>query len=341
MCYKRPGPRCSTHAKAAFVRAHMKTIEAVRGRTDPEEYVRLREAEKEAEWNFYMTPWGQADLQRRIDRGEDTSGYLAETKVRAWQARLEALQALKAQDQGDTNEQHDLPELHHSGEELMSDPTCVRTAWAHREDRAALVEAYLDESLHLTARLTPEERDAVRFWTSNGCKIVGDHLYGKKSEEEHEGQIRQAIANLDSVFSKVPQSSPRVVYRGLNDWTFPEEIIDNKYRNRELFSQQIDQHLEENYPVGKTITFPSYQSATADPASARSFSGPDVILEVKTRRAAAVGIMSAWEASEREMLLPRDMKVRVVGIQRGVRYQADRDPNSNKEFIIIQVEDAD
>lgn len=341
MCYKYPGPRCSTHAKATYVRAHMKTIRSARERQGPDAYVQLREAEREAEWNFYMTPWGQADLQRRIDRGEDDSGYLAETKKRAWQARLDALKALKEQDSGDTNEHHDLPTVKDRENEELLCADQVREGWVHRDDHEALVEEYLDESMRLTADLTPEERSSVRFWTSNGCVIVGDHLYGKPSEEEYEGQIKEALTNLDSVFAKSPQTTDRVIYRGLNDWTFPEEIIDNKYKNRELFSQQIDQHLEENYPVGKTITFPSYQSATADPASARSFSGPDVMLEVKTRKAAPVGIMSAWEASEREMLLPRDMKVRVVGIQRGVRYQADRDPNSSKEFIIIQVQDAD
>lgn len=107
--------------------------------------------------------------------------------------------------------------------------------------------------------------------------------------------------------------------------------------NRELSSQWA----KESYPVGGEVSFGMPSSATDQTGVAIIFSGSMVVLEVLSHhRAAPVGVVSAWGASEREWVLPRDTKYRVVGHQERAVYEHYSSWGSKLEIkmFVIQLE---
>lgn len=103
MCYKSPGPRCSGHAKAILTSALEKYDYAVKAE-DFEGALNLIQEVEDARKNYYMTPSGQKELQRRIENEGDETGELASHLEFGVSSRKAALQQLKAHDIGDVQQ---------------------------------------------------------------------------------------------------------------------------------------------------------------------------------------------------------------------------------------------
>lgn len=91
MCYAKPGPRCSAHAKKILKDAEAVFKAAKTQGAQQDAYDALRKAQAE----YDMTPEGQKALRTLIDAGRDTDGSLATRLQQGAINRKEALQTVK------------------------------------------------------------------------------------------------------------------------------------------------------------------------------------------------------------------------------------------------------
>lgn len=101
MCYKKPGPRCSGHARVALEKARVHTQEMFRSNASFPELLDAVDAEKAALRQYDMTPEGMSVLEGNIASGGDTSGALRERLLLGRTLRQMALDQLKLEDEGD------------------------------------------------------------------------------------------------------------------------------------------------------------------------------------------------------------------------------------------------
>lgn len=108
MCYPKPGPRCTTHAKKRLLRAQA----AVKGATtETQQHLAMFELIA-AEKQFYITKGGLEYLQEKINNGEDPDNqYLLKLRS-AQKERKERLASVKAM----TEEAEPEPEEQHQGD---------------------------------------------------------------------------------------------------------------------------------------------------------------------------------------------------------------------------------
>lgn len=103
MCYRKPGPRCSSHARANLKQAKQAWNET----QSSDAYDKLKQAQKE----YDMTPEGMSMLEGKIAStiDEATQEQLRNRLEYARVMRKAALDQIKAEDQGDTADSHVLP----------------------------------------------------------------------------------------------------------------------------------------------------------------------------------------------------------------------------------------
>jgi len=333
MCYPKPGPRCSAHARTAYVKARYRYLQAPLG--DYDNRISLKDDLEKAEHDFYMTPAGFRELERLISVGgrtevnsQDPAYVLKHSK----EARRLSLEELKAADQGDIK--HELTYNH----DLITSalPTTflrskrVRRGWKEA-DKGDLCAAYIEYSATWVDRLSPEEIAAARWLTSNGSSEMAEYLtgnitpsaYAQFKGEGIEGKrkrIEKNISFLDAALAK-HTGEERIVYRGVSDYFFPKEVKDTQFT--EDYAKTLKKFTDSLKEKG-TIEFNSYLSTSLDSNIAANFGTNDVIFEMKTSRAVPVGVASAWQATEREMIIPRNTKFRIVNILENVVYEDTR-----------------
>lgn len=100
MCYPKPGPRCSGHAKQKVVSTHKKMMEA-QDKDDVESYVSAADEHALAQQDYDMTPKGQQALLTAIENTGDKDYKLRNRQERGALKRAEALKKIGKKDQGD------------------------------------------------------------------------------------------------------------------------------------------------------------------------------------------------------------------------------------------------
>lgn len=112
MCYKSPGPRCSSHAKMALDKAVRDLQDAYWNRSQDADgvddaYAKMRKAQDD----YDMTPEGQEELRGMIQHpGMKLKHHLLELRLeRGINLRQAALNQIKAEDVGD-NDNHTMSE---------------------------------------------------------------------------------------------------------------------------------------------------------------------------------------------------------------------------------------
>jgi hypothetical protein len=343
MCYKSPGPRCSYHAKKQLIKAKAELKETGSSK-GMDEYLRLKENVAKAELDFDSTPAGMAAIKLRIERGEDRRGDM-KARLDYCQANRNAmLAAIKAVDTGDIDD-HENIEPCRIGTGEFEDG--MREGWSTRNNRDELIAQYTRNGERLAKSLNSDENAAMFWYSSDGFSHINAHLHEKNGTYIDEGKVRRytkkkitaAIKSMDSTFAKNRLEDPVVVYRGMNLHNYPESVQDNAMKG-DSYLDKYKNHVEKEYTEGSVHTFPSYLSTSADPAKARSFAQSNVIMEIKTKSAVALGFISSWE-SEREMLVERNKKFKVVSVKHDVPYDNARNPGNEKGFTIIQLEEID
>jgi hypothetical protein len=354
MCYPKPGPRCSAHAKAKYVSLLQKQ-KASRDSNNLtwEQRKKLQAAVDAAELDYDSTPVGQARLELRIKQGMERNGDISERLENARALRTMQLQAIKAEDAGDIHN-HD-----NSGVEWSSDRFLSRRA--HRKDWKSeksqkSVKKYIEFNHEFIQKLSTEESMALYWHTSDGASVVNSEIHGKiktssdkwthdnntnfaLSKKYSKTMVKNQMKTLDGIFAKHSLKEPTILYRGIGSNGFPKELTGKDENSPELAA-----YLADKYPVGKEIVIPEYMSTSADPAVAHNFSGfQGVVLEVKTKSAVPVGLVSAWNASEREFLVNRDGKYKVVSVLKDVTYKNvfnSYAPSPHNEHVtVIQLEE--
>jgi hypothetical protein len=335
MCYPKPGPRCSNHARKKLVLAQTAERE---NRT-----LETREALETAEEEFFMTPAGLRELQHLISKGDDVE-YDTLRLQHFTQARADSLAAIKATEQGDI--EHKL--TYHDGfnpenTTLLPHTSTAVTAWHAKtpEETSALMNQYIESSARWVDKLTPEEVHSVKWFTSNGFHEMGQQDRGTgymagfddtETDAEKNARISKSRASLDSALSKI-DGQPRLVYRGLSPHSTPEHLNKHKTDRRSTYGPPVEQYgSEEEYQqhvdsyfenlTGTEMTFDRPVSAAADPGVGYGFTGlsssPKIIYEISTRKGAPAGAASTWGTVEAEVIVQGNQKFKVVGVRRNV-----------------------
>ena len=99
MCYPKPGPRCSGHAKQKVVSTHKKMMEA-QDKDDVESYVSAADEHALAQQDYDMTPKGQQALLTAIENTGDKDYKLRNRQERGALKRAEALKKMGRKTKG-------------------------------------------------------------------------------------------------------------------------------------------------------------------------------------------------------------------------------------------------
>lgn len=343
MCYKKPGPRCSYHAKKNLneARQRLNDIGISKGMED---YARLKAEVDNAELDYYSTPAGLTELELSIERGEDEDGTIAAKLDYCKVNRQTMLDSIKASDKGDTGTHEDFKVPKMGEKDFLKDGK-VRKSWKNR----SILGSKLDKSYELNGdnmakSLNAQEMASLQWYSGDGFIHINSHLHrenGTETDNMHPMErkalvsyppekISEAVKNIDAVFEKNRLEEPIVTYRGLNQHNFPQEVS-----NADTYTP----HVEETYKTGSVHTFPGYLSTSLDPATARGFAGSQVVMEIKTKSAIPTGFTSEWK-SEKEVLIQRNRKFRVLGVKRNIPYEAQHSKKT-EPITIIQLEEID
>lgn len=151
-------------------------------------------------------------------------------------------------------------------------------------------------------RIDQSEHEAVWRYCEDSSAMNAPLNAGKppgKADEE----MQALYGSLDAALEKADEpGEARTVYRGV--------------RKPFYVSASAGEWVAESFPVGATLDLPAYTSTSYDPSVAEGWmpEGHGVILEMRTRKGAPVEGISFFK-SERERLLPRGTRWRVVGVQ--------------------------
>lgn len=318
MCYPKPGPRCSAHAGAALAHAKQ-ALRNVRPALYSAEYEAAKEAVEQAQMDYDATPAGFLELQRRIDQEE--GGNLTQRefvyRLAMGKARREAaLAALKAEDKGDIT--HD--DASYDEKVMVAFNTVFPSTFLGKKNRVRVEDTkslvIMNEASKVWVnRLSSEETEAVSWLTSNGAHQMNYFLAnGEVAPDSRysEDVVKAKAEAVASAIDKTPLKEPVVLYRGLQEGSMPQELYDAQW-GKDGFKV-----LAETYKVGDEFSVPTFQSASLDPIKASSFARGQVVLEIKTRKAAPVSAVSAWDVTEREMVVQRGARFKVVGVKKKV-----------------------
>jgi len=200
----------------------------------------------------------------------------------------------------------------------------------HSEELVAL-DKQADE---FEARLSKDEENAIGTYRMGaydytnrylrcGREGVADYIRHDYRREPTEEQIdqyvqycQQNIAGLDSAFTKTTlPEEPRMLYKA-----FRVSMSDNAKTTPE----DLKKYVEEHYPVGKVLTNKAYTSTSVDSDYMLAFAKKDshqvIVHEIVSKKGIPLH-ESSWrqggsiQDAEREVLLPRDLKLRVAAIK--------------------------
>lgn len=316
MCYAKPGPRCTAHARADLQRAQE------RWDADPSE--KNFKALEEARRIYDSTPGGQKEL----------SAHLATQDDDAVRLRIDAGKMLRAKQRQDmlaSQSQGFLPERR------------LRKGINDPEDAAGLqiAQDLIHDASQWRAQLDDDENNAVHWYQLFGHESVTPYLtFGPDSPQWKEAQgsrladddraervAKKNIALLDSALAKAPRSDePQILYRSFR---VPGA------RHSDTPGELRDEYVK-SFEPGATISFPSYMSTSVDSDlmiyntnSGRRRPDEFIVFEILSNRGVSLHDEerhSSLQSLEREMLLPRDSKMRVVKVIPRTTYANSR-PN--------------
>jgi len=173
-----------------------------------------------------------------------------------------------------------------------------------------------------------DEQDALIQYSGDGYENINQYLRAgqpktdveqtfKVKFDEYRSAAENAnlVKNIDSALLKaIPSEKPRVLYRSIR---VPRGVP----------SSQASQWLRENFSVGSVVSNPGYMSVSLNAGLANSIFGESstqqtaITMEILSKKGAPLGAgMSKTAYSETELLLPRDVKLKVVSLEEDVDY---------------------
>lgn len=315
MCYALPGPRCSSHAFKAVIRARKAGDEEA-----------LREAQKE----YALTPQGIAELRAKgRDEAADKALALREARLAALTEQMETktlVESLHARMKAD--EFHELRRLRTEAEQtherlreeadiLKQDPNVdfedLRTKIA--ESKSAYydmlvarqnLDMYKDETAHLVARISDRSEDEEYEATAFG-KVIRMNEYPSNSREwliQRQGGIGGsdvgAILKLDKDYATSNYDrildSKLIDYKSMDDSEFvvteenESRAIRGAMQRGDAWESSIARMFADKNPEFKLLHSKATWQDPDEPWKRANFDGllsstgdePDGILEIKT-----------------------------------------------------------
>lgn len=101
MCYKAPGPRCSSHAQSILRHAEKAFSDLSAKSSDFDALTHAYTSLEDARRNYYMTPAGQTELRHEIERTGDPDGMFQSRLDYGVEMRRIALELARVSDRGD------------------------------------------------------------------------------------------------------------------------------------------------------------------------------------------------------------------------------------------------
>jgi ADP-ribosyltransferase exoenzyme len=335
MCYPKPGPRCSAHAAKKLAEARLLArIERSNNYNDFAKYQKLAE---DAQKVYDATPAGITELKRRVAQSKN-SVHITRLKL-AQETRKQQLEALKRADEGDIKHSDTFEETSYGINEFLPKN---KTRKALKDD-SEIMKKFLEDSHNWVSQLTTEEIEAVAWFTSDGSTSLNNYVVGQEDRSPFhysKTYLEKQKKSLESALSKINRSEPVIVYRGVKKETLEKLLnssIINKLEDLEDLEDLKTKDIEKVFEKGKTLTSPTFMSASPDPYIATKFSH-GVVFEIKSYSAAPAVTLSAWNFAENEMVLPRDKEYKIVNVLQKVNFEK-RGDNDSQKITVVQLEE--
>jgi hypothetical protein len=183
------------------------------------------------------------------------------------------------------------------------------------------------EGLAWRANLTEDEEDEILRYQQTGYLVVNPYLRGQEVEEGYDRIAQKYIEHLDSALSKAPQSPvDRILYRSI--YLPTAQRVEGTTKK-----QQLNDYLDDNFVPGETVEFPEYLSTSVDSDlvvrsdQKKRKKGFHAVLEIVSKSGAVLhkeGRRGSYgvQDDEKEILLPRGMKFKVVKVYRDVTFES-------------------
>ena len=320
MCYAKPGPRCTSHARAQLVKA--KVLYNV---TQNSKNIK---ALQEAQLTYDSTPGGYEELLGQLSNTNDIS-IINEIESRMTVGRtLRDMQIAYAKE----NLSHGFPNPRHvrRGLNAIGD-----------EESGAVIEDLNKAAGEWRKTLTREEDNAVARYNGISYEDINLLLIHKEEQvgiEGHDDEYhREYVLNLDKTISLMDQAlakvpalgEPRTLYRSFRvpgaQGSIDPLIVRDKWLKK--------------FEPGATVTFATYLSTSVDSdlmvynTTKRAHKpGEHIVFEILSTRGASVANSRDGhhniQSYEREVLLPRESKMQVVSVLPNVSFESTYDRNS-------------
>jgi hypothetical protein len=199
-------------------------------------------------------------------------------------------------------------------------------------DEAVLREKMINESASWLNKLSNEEMTQIRWMTDYGAMEANTHIGGSNDYKLLNGafppeEIEKRMKSVDSALDKF--SGPQeIVYRGLREGFLPKQYA----HNYKVTPEEKKKVALEQFKVGEEFTSDFYRPTSSQPSPAKGFADYNVVLEIKTSKAAPVSSVSILQ-SENERLIKRNARFKVVRILDSVTFGKSRIPCS-----VVQLE---
>lgn len=307
MCYPKPGPRCSADAAKRLAKAkHEFRVYYENHRNDDEmdynEFDRLKHLRDDADQEFNMTPAGIRALEREVIEGGGSWAEMNLEKARS--DRQHALDQLsKKQQVEEVHERTTIGSYTYQQCEFTQEGHQLNRIDENGEDMAVM----LQESLDWAEHLSDEEIEAMNHYSQGGYADVNGVLSSSSfTPRASMESVQETVKHLDSALAKASNNKEVVVYR--RHFFYDEDGS---------FAHISPEELQKKFPVGSVYEPGFFMSTSLDQ---KNIPGPDrtnsrnliARFEIKTRRGASISATANQGTNEKEFLLPRDGRYRVV-----------------------------
>lgn len=325
MCYPKPGPRCSSHAAAAYAKAHQKVLAAFdKDRRDPN-LERLVAIRNKAEQEYKLTPAYLKKLERsiaeKLHRAEwdrDQLAFLTEERQR----RLDAVK-----DKKQINHRKNKSGKYVSKRFFSTGDRAEKLSYDHPDLTASIA-----DSTEWSRQLTDEEISTLAWYSEGGYSIVNGHLNATVNPYKEKGitdeYVEESIAIMDSALAKHnPNSEGVMVYRRHHNY------------NSEGYHEKITpEAIAEKFPVGSVYEPGFYMSTSLDPDNLQTKDSANFNLQILTKTGAHLTAISSQGPREYELVTPRTAKFRVIANDVKVK-RTSRFSDEQTTVTVIQLEE--
>ena len=225
------------------------------------------------------------------------------------------------------------------------------------------LEEHIKTSSESMNHLTVEEKQAIELYRGHAYEEINGALTGRskvrfnryypaghwktsttKTYFHDFDDFKEYVSHMDNALSK-RQAESRVIYRGVSPTgafkiasnTSGSQVSDPTYGSSKENTDNIKAAVMSQYAPGTEIQFDGYASTSLDPKVAAVWAGaghgkPTILYEIQTSLGSdCTGISDFGGADEREVILPRSSRFKVVNVYTDTKYSYETAQEGKKE----------